>query len=219
MTKATHNPTTGERAVALEILSAGPGRPGTAPGLTLETDRNRSAKADSEDGSKASLASGDISPETAAAAVALTSPSILDLGKHLAAVEVAHEAFDNVNMGLSLKAGDKAGEVRSRQRHEAAWTILEDRAEALREMISSMPALTIQDAAVQIGVICTASSRLSASVHTANEATAIADRIERMALGMLPIVAKVAGLDMEAMDWADGDALRVWRFDGVGVTL
>ena len=44
-----------------------------------------------------------------------------------------------------------------------------------------------------------------------------AEKLSRMLLGMVPVLAAAAGLDMAQMDWADQDSLRVWRFAGVGV--
>ena len=216
MTKATHDPTTGDRTVAPEIHAAGRARSRNTPGLTPGPNVENIPEAALGNHPPSDTATNDISPETAA--VALTAPSILDLGKQLAAVEIAHEAFDSGNMRLSLKVGDAEAARRSKQRGEAAWEVLEPRAEALRELIATMPALTIQDAAVQIALICTASGRLSASIHSRESSTAMADQIERMALGLLPLVARAAGLDLEAMNWASNEYLRVHRFDGVGVT-
>ena len=182
MPKATHDPITGERAIAPEIPS------------------------------------GDISPEAAAAAVALTAPSILDLGRHLAAVEIAINAFDVSNLRRAVPAIESRALADADRRAAAAMTILYDRSDALREMISTMPAQTLQDVAVQVNVMAAMAAFISAHKITEEQATEKADRIERMAYGMLPVVAAAAGLGMEAMDWADQDCLRITRFDGVGVT-
>ncbi len=214
MTKAEYDPITGERTVAPKTEAAGRGRGCSLPGLTSEAARGQSSKAADD-----SITVGrTVSPETAAAAVALTAPSILELGKQLAAVEAAHDAFDSIAMRRALRVDDDDAERRMERRGKAAWEILDVRAEALRELISSMPAQSIQDAAVQVGLICTAGGRLAASVHTQEQKEALADGIERMALGILPILAQVAGLDIEAMGWAGNEYLRIFRFDGVGVT-
>ncbi len=150
----------------------------------------------------------DITPEEAARAVANTAPSVFALGQHLAALERAHEAYDPVNLQRAASAVDET-------QQRAARAIQEDRMEALREMIASMPALTLKDAAVQVEAITVAASLLSCSTHTEAQVEAIADRIERMALSILPLIAAAADLDLEAMFWTDNLTLRAHRFAGV----
>ena len=158
-----------------------------------------------------------VAPETAAAAVAATAPSILDLGKHLAQVEISYSAHDIVDLKRSVPAGDEDALREAKKRAEAAQLILGDRQEALRDLICTMPAKTLADVAIQVAAILVIASRISASHHTPDQVAREADRIERMALGMLPILAAASGLDMEAMDWADNDQLRPLRFTGVEV--
>ena len=89
--------------------------------------------------------------------------------------------------------------------------------EALRDLIASMPAFTLRDAAVQVEAIVIASSRLSSNVHTEAQVEIAADRIERMALSILPVIAAAADLDIQVMAWSDYMELRARRFEGVGV--
>lgn len=152
----------------------------------------------------------DITPEEAVRVVANTAPSVFSLGQHLAALERAHEAYDPVNLQRMASAVDET-------QQRAARAIQEDRMEALREIIASMPALTLKDAAVQVEAITVAASLLSCSTHTEAQVEAIADRIERMALSILPLIAAAADLDLEAMFWTDNLTLRTSRFEGVGV--
>ena len=71
---------------------------------------------------------------------------------------------------------------------------------------------------MQLAVIAEYASRLAANLFPKEESVRLMDDIERMAFGVLPVLAKAAGLEMEEMDWADNDQLRVHRYSGVGVT-
>jgi hypothetical protein len=147
----------------------------------------------------------------AALAVAASCPSIESLGRHLADVERAYEAHDIVN--LRRHTEDHAEDLSSE-----GQAILLERIDALRGLIATIPAATLADAAIQVAEISQISCRLWANTYTADEVAAMAGKIARMSYGILPIVAKAAGLDMVAMDWAaDNDNLRVHRFAAVGV--
>ncbi len=56
------------------------------------------------------------------------------------------------------------------------------------------------------------------NTHTLDEVTGLASTIERMTLGILPVVASAAGLEMNAMGWDGAVSLRLHRYTGVGVT-
>ena len=210
----------GDRArLETATLDADPaGRASKHPsGLTNSSDWDSALEAGSKNAHRADFVTSQIAPETAAAAVASTAPSILELGKHLAQVEISYNAHDVVELNRTLRGGDEDGLRHAKNQAEAAQLILGDRQEALRDLICTMPAKTLADAAIQVAAIVVISARLSASHHTAHQVTREADKIERMALGMLPILAAASGLDMEAMDWADNDQLRPLRFTGVEV--
>ncbi len=59
--------------------------------------------------------------------------------------------------------------------------------------------------------------RLLADGNLPDRAREEADKLSRMLLGMVPVLAAAAGLAMPEMDRADQDSLRVYRFAGVGV--
>ena len=132
-------------------------------------------------------------------------------------MEIAYNAHDIVELKRGVRAGDEDAMREATNRSEAAQIILGERQEALRDLICTLPAKTLADAAIHVAGIVTLSARLSASIWTGDQVTRAADKIERMALGMLPLLAAAAGLDMEAMDWADNDQLRPLRFTGVEV--
>ena len=217
MTKAKSDLSTGDRAVAPETPAAEQGCLRPQPGLTSSVIGQDTSEADAGLRARLDSATFDVAPQTAAAAVSATAPSILDLGKHLAQVEIAYNAHDIVELKRGVRAGDEDAMREATNRSEAAQIILGERQEALRDLICTLPAKTLADAAIHVAGIVTLSARLSASICTADQVTRAADKIERMALGMLPILAAAAGLDMEAMDWADNDQLRPLRFTGVEV--
>ena len=258
MTKATHDPITGERVVAPETQAAGHGYQ-NAPGLTSGAAGGQSRKAAGEiitaghaialktetaeqdclrpvpdltsgatgrDTPKAELgdrarletATFDVAPETAAAAVALASPSLLDLGRQLATLLVSYDAHDIVALKRATRGVAGEGLCSVSNRAVAAQAILGDRIEAVRALITTIPAQTIADVAVQIEQVAVMSSRLSADGENTHEVRGVADQIERMAYSMLPIVAAAAELSVEAMNWEGSLALRVHRFAAVGVT-
>ena len=81
-----------------------------------------------------------VAPETAAAAVAATAPSILDLGRHLAQVEISYNAHDIVFVDRAFPAGDEDCRREAKLRSSAAQDLLMKRGDALRTIISTMPA-------------------------------------------------------------------------------
>ena len=143
--------------------------------------------------------------------VAEGAPCLFDLGVHLADAKKAYDAWDEAGVAGCTDPTD-------RLRLHGAKEIAGYRVEALHELIATMPARSIADAAVVVAECITIAARLSASVHTEAQVEVAADKLERMLLGALPFLAQVAGLDMARMDWADTDALRPHRFAGVGVT-
>ncbi len=142
------------------------------------------------------------------AAVADCAPSVTSLGVHLAAVRKARHLFDVA----SLARVDKANTERPPE-----IGLLDDRAEAIRDMIASQPALSLPDAAVAVAEAAIIAARLSADGDMPHAAVRAADKIERMLLAALPFVAQAASLDMHAMEWAEADSLRVARFQTMGV--
>ena len=85
---------------------------------------------------------GEIAASAAAALLPSTTTKAVQLGRHLADAERAYSAFD--------PAALKRGTLNGREDGDDARTILDDRVEALRILISTTPATSIQDAAVLI---------------------------------------------------------------------
>lgn len=143
----------------------------------------------------------------AAAALAGLTPSIISLGEQYAAALAAYERFDAKHAPKAFAADTSS---------RAAQRVLADRMGALVDLIATMPAATLADVAVQVHAVGSLAARVNGETSPA-QALSVARQIERMAYGMLPLVAAVAGLDMAAMGWAGNAGLRVERFAGVGV--
>ena len=97
-----------------------------------------------------------------------------------------------------------------------ALVTLTDREQALRFLISTLPATSLAEAAVQLGTASTFAGILHASDwrdpathHRLNE---LHDALNRIMLSVLPAVAAAAGLDLAAMCWDDLDRLRASLF-------
>ncbi len=152
---------------------------------------------------------GEIAASAAAALVLAEAQSPLSLGRQLAAADRAYSAFDTVALrqgaGENVRDGDEA------------QTFLYDRIDALRVLISTTPATSLQDAAVLISESLTVAGRLSDFNSSGPITEDFCRRLERMLYSALPLVAQAAGLGMEEMNWADRDTLRMARYAGVGV--
>jgi hypothetical protein len=137
--------------------------------------------------------------------------SILDLGRHLAAVDIAHNRHDHANLvnpGLTHQKPPV---------HEEAMELLYDRGEAMRRLIASMQAQTLADAAVQIAVGNSIVETLESENIDAYAKGLCIRELHRIFLSALPIVAEAAELDPVAMDWTELVNLRARCFAGVGV--
>ncbi len=152
----------------------------------------------------------------AASNVLQDAPSILLLGQMLARSEKAYHAFDVATMTNSNAEHPAHG--RRRLIATRAQDLLDERQDALRLLITTQPARTVADAAVQMSAISDIACQLDA--HNLDDCAQIAliTRIDRMTLGILPVLAEAAGLDMVAMGWAEQDlSLRPNRWTAVGV--
>ena len=130
-------------------------------------------------------------------------PPIIDLGRALASTDIEYDRLDHL-MGRRTVA------------EERAMDLLFTRRESLWQFISTMPAMTLADAAVQIGVACHFAGTVECSDWSSPDKLKhlgeLADALERICLSVLPLVAAAAGLDLAEMDWADLDRLRASRF-------
>ncbi len=134
-------------------------------------------------------------------------PPIIDLGRALASNDIAHCQLDQ----LTCRRWNTPTE-------DAAMDLLLTRREALWQLIASLPAMTLADAAVQIGVACHFAMSLEGSDWSSSDVRSrfyqLAGGLELMCLNVLPLVAEAAGLDLAEMDWAGLERLRATRFYG-----
>ncbi len=117
-------------------------------------------------------------------------PSIADLGKMLAALDVALEAVTTFERGQPIAA---------------------DRAGALRDLIATMQPRTFADAAVVIACAVSIASRLDHK-DASDQAGHEVRKLERMLLSVLPIVTEAAGLDPGQMGWTVLEERRASMF-------
>ncbi len=132
-------------------------------------------------------------------------PPIIDLGRALARNDIEYDRLDAL---VGRRAADE----------DRAMSLLLARRESLWQLIGSMPAKTLADAAVQISVACHFAGSLEcsdwSSPDTHQRLEELACGIERICLSVLPMVAEAAGLDLAEMDWTDFARLRVSRLYG-----
>ena len=151
---------------------------------------------------------GEIAAAFAANSLPSVTPKAIEIGRQLAKAESAYRAFEPV-----LYARFTDAQVHTMDQR----TILDDRVESLRTLLTTIPAESIADAAVLLAECVTMAARLAGSAHNPRMAEQCADKLERMLMSALPHVAEAAGLDMAEMGWAEQDALRIARYAGVGV--
>ena len=149
----------------------------------------------------------------ASATVMESMPSVLAIGTHLADAGHAYSAWDEVILVEPDECERRLGENATYARDAAGL-----RRQALRALLATMPAAGIADAAVLVAEAAEIAGCLSGDGSMPSAAVKAADAIERMLLSVLPFVAEVAGLDMNAMNWSSCERLRQHRFAGVGVT-
>jgi len=134
-------------------------------------------------------------------------PPIIDLGRALANNDIEHTRLDKWTCGRSNTPIE-----------DEAMKLLEVRREALWQLIASLPALTLADAAVQLGVATQYAMGLEASDWSNPDVGSrfyeMARGLERLCLSALPLVAQAAGLDLAEMDWSELDQIRARRFYG-----
>jgi hypothetical protein len=133
--------------------------------------------------------------------------SIVDLGRRLAAADAAYSQHDQDAITSAGKA--------TKSLHETAMRNLFDQESAIRQMILTMPARTLADAAVQIAAIDLAASNLEDNQQTEEELSCAVRALRRLVYSALPVIAESAGLDMEAMGWGKYPKLRADAFCGV----
>ncbi len=132
-------------------------------------------------------------------------PSIIDLGRALAANDARYDRLDAL-VGTRTTTDDQVMDLLLARRH------------VLWDFIAIPPAMSLADAAVQIGVAC----HLAMTVECSDWSTPdrqlrlgeMASGLTRLCLSALPLIAEAAGLDLAEMDWSGLDRLRASRFYG-----
>ena len=144
-------------------------------------------------------------PEPAGAASDFRLPPIVDLGFALAEAEVEHRRL-------------RASPGRRRASDAATLEVIGSRTEALRALITTLPADTVADAAVQIGVACSLASGLEGAdwsdAAERDRLLEMHDAFYRITVSVLPVLAAAAGLDLAEMCWEDVDVARASIFYG-----
>ena len=134
-------------------------------------------------------------------------PPILDLGRALASNDIEYCQLDRLTAARSNTPIE-----------DRTMSLLLTRREALWQLIATVPAMTLADAAVQLGVACQFAMGLAgsdwSSPETQRRFAELTGGLERICLSVLPIVAEAARLDLVEMDWASLDQLRASRFYG-----
>ena len=134
-------------------------------------------------------------------------PSVHDLG-------VAYAAASKISMDCS--EGCASSSARTTQ---ARWTeqTFMPRAEALRSLITTLPAETLADVIVQLGILVT---HVAVQVEdAADEAGArmkeLGRIVDRVALSGIMVLARESGVDLNALDMWDMPCLHAARFAGM----
>jgi hypothetical protein len=90
------------------------------------------------------------------------------------------------------------------------------RIDAIHELIATLGARNLADSAVQIATINELANMLADFENSPSESRLAGMKIRRMARGILPIVARAAGLDVAEMEWTQVAELGAIEFAGVG---
>ena len=143
-----------------------------------------------------------------AASLPTSLPSIHDLGRRLAGLQAVYDANDSVN------TRDESPAVQTRA--TAAREITFDQILAVQDVVATMPAVTLADAAVHVAVAANFAARIEGEAFSETELADIGTKIERMLLSILPVVAEAGGLSIEDMGWQHMIDLRASRFEALG---
>lgn len=135
-------------------------------------------------------------------------PSVYDLG--LAYAAAAKESLDATEIGNRTAA----------QQNQAHWTenTFGPRADALRTLIATLPAQTLADVAVHLGIVASLATELSDGSDGSDDGNRrcaeLGLAIERIALSGVAVIAREAGMDLDALDLGDTPRMLTSRFAG-----
>lgn len=86
--------------------------------------------------------------------------------------------------------------------------LLHERGASLCDVIATMAPVTLKDAAVQIEVAACLADDMVANKHSECELEQFNKTMLRITLGVLPVLAAAAGLDIDEMQWKGVAALH-----------
>jgi len=140
-------------------------------------------------------------------------PAVIDLGRHIAALSFECQRQEQAAL-------DARGSGPAHLAAHNAMDALNEQSRVLRELVTTIPARSVADAAVQLAEAFAVAENLQINVHTADEVECLAEALTRLILSALPVVAAAAGLDPAAMDWGqEVGSLYAARFAGLeGIT-
>ena len=125
-------------------------------------------------------------------------PSITELGRMLAAVTRREAAIDLLPVGRGEPANEEERRARLRDEltNKTADSLLFRRLNALRDLISTLPAKDLADCVVQINVAGHMIMKITCNDLDKSELEELADAIERIMVSVLPVMAAAAGLGL-----------------------
>ena len=124
-------------------------------------------------------------------------PSITELGRMLATIAGRELAIDLFPVGQREPANEeeRCAQSRDKVRKKTAYSLLFRRLDALRSVVSTLPAKDLADCVVQINVAGHMIMTISNNDMERPEIDELADAIERIMVSVLPVLAAAAGLD------------------------
>jgi len=138
-------------------------------------------------------------------------PSITDLGRHLAALEAEIGRLDSAHFANERPRGVPCPKAAA----DDAMAFLYRRADAIRELIATMRPRTVSDVAVQLKVAALDASILWVEEHTVEEMRDLGEKLERLILAAIPVLATSADLDPIALGLGEYIDLAGDRFQAM----
>ncbi len=118
-------------------------------------------------------------------------PSITELGRMLATIARREAAIDLMPVGRGEPADEEERRARVREelRQKTADILLFRRLDALRDVVSTLPAKSLSDCVVQINVAGYLIMKITCNDLEKPELDELADAIERIMVSVLPVMA------------------------------
>ncbi|MGI4945585.1 MAG: hypothetical protein ACRYHQ_34320 [Janthinobacterium lividum] len=136
-------------------------------------------------------------------------PAVIDLGRRIAALSAEYDRHEQASL-------DARGNARAQLVAHNTMKILDEQSQVLRDLVTTIPARSMADAAVQIAEAFGIAEDLYRNVHSSVEVERLAAALTRLALSALPVIAAAAGLDPAAMGWeSEVGYLYASRFAGL----